>query len=129
MSVTPSESFGIHLDPPIFQVAIKWWLGLDTSEGSQCDLCPGNAHDHLSHHTLTCKYGGLPPQQGYRDILVETCCRAHIEVQVEVGNNLTHDHSKSCPTDMLHLTKTAALDVSITPLLNPLTLLEAGVLA
>ncbi|KAL5474971.1 hypothetical protein EMCRGX_G027012 [Ephydatia muelleri] len=35
MSVTPSESFGLHLDPPVFQVAIKWWLGLDTSEGSQ----------------------------------------------------------------------------------------------
>ncbi|KAL5475528.1 hypothetical protein EMCRGX_G025355 [Ephydatia muelleri] len=42
MSVTPSESFGLHLDPPIFQVATKWWLGLDTSEGSQCALCPGN---------------------------------------------------------------------------------------
>ena len=68
-----------------------------------------------------------------RDILVETCHRAHIGVQVEVGNNLTRDHSKSHPADILlpnwFLGRTAALDVSITSPLNPLTLLEAGVLA
>ena len=68
-----------------------------------------------------------------RDILVETCHRAHIGVQVEVGNNLTCDHSKSCPADILlpnwFLGKTAALDFSITSPLNPQTLLEVGVLA
>ena len=62
------------------------------------------------------------------DILVETCRRAHIGVQVEVGNNLTRDHSKSCPADNLlpnwFLGKTAALGVSITTPLNLLTLLE-----
>ena len=40
LSVTPSEGLGLHLDPPVFQIAVKWWLGLDTSEGSQCTLCP-----------------------------------------------------------------------------------------
>ena len=64
---------------------------------------------------------------------IMTCRRAHIGVQVEVGNNLTHDHNKTRPADILlsnwFLGKPAALDVSITSPLNPLTLLEAGVLA
>ncbi|KAL5493834.1 hypothetical protein EMCRGX_G015066 [Ephydatia muelleri] len=101
LSVTPSEGLGLHLDPPVFQIAVKWWLGLDTSEGSQCTLCPG-VLDHLGHHAVTCKYGGdvVSRHNKIRDILVETCRR-----------------------------KPAALDVSIISPLNPLTLLEAGVLA
>ncbi|KAL5481830.1 hypothetical protein EMCRGX_G022082 [Ephydatia muelleri] len=112
------------------QVAIKCWLGLDTSEGSQCALCPHNALDHLGHHAVTCKYGGdvVSHHNRVRDILVETCRRAHIGVQVEVGNNLTRDNNKSRPADNLppnwFLGITAALNVSITAPLNPLTLLE-----
>ena len=134
LSVTPSEGLGLHLDPPVFQIAVKWWLGLDTSEGSQCTLCPG-VLDHLGHHAVTCKYGGdvVSRHNKIRDILVETCRRAHIGVQVEVGNNLTHDHNKTRPADILlsnwFLGKPAALDVSITSPLNPLTLLEARILA
>ena len=52
----------------------------------------------------------------FRDILVETCRRAHIGVKVEVGNNLSRDHSKTRPADILLpnwcLGRTAALDVS-----------------
>ena len=135
LSVVPSENLGLHLDPPVFQVAIKWWLGLDTSEGSQCALCPGSTLDHLGHHAVTCKYGGDVVSHHYRirDILVETCRRAHIGVKVEVGNNLSRDHSKTRPADILlpnwFLGRTAALDVSITSPLNPVTLLEAGVSA
>ena len=131
----PSENLGLHLDPPVFQVAIKWWLGLDTSEGSQCALCPGSTLDHLGHHAVTCKYGGdvVSRHNRIRDILVETCRRAHIGVKVEVGNNLSRDHSKTRPADILlpnwFLGRTAALDVSITSPLNPVTLLEAGVSA
>ena len=54
LSVIPSEGLGLHLTAPIFQVALKWWLGLDTSGGSQCSLCPGSVLDHLSHHAVTC---------------------------------------------------------------------------
>ena len=58
---------------------------------------------------------------------------AHIGVEVEVGNNLSRDHSKTRPADVLLpnwvLGRTAALDVSITSPLNPVTLLEAGVSA
>eukprot|EP00731_Ephydatia_muelleri_P015442 Em0008g1162a len=135
LSVVPSENLGLHLDPPVFQVAIKWWLGLDTSEGSQCALCPGSTLDHLGHHAVTCKYGGdvVSRHNRIRNILVETCRRAHIGVKVEVGNNLSRDHSKTRPADILlpnwFLGRTAALDVSITSPLNPVTLLEAGVSA
>ena len=135
LSVVPSENLGLHMDPPVFQVAIKWWLGLDTSKGSQCALCPGSALDHLGHHAVTCKYGGdvVSRHNRIRDILVETCSRAHIGVKVEVGNNLSRDPSKTRPADILlpnwFLGRTAALDVSITSPLNSVTLLEAGVLA
>ena len=101
LSVVPSENLGLHMDPPVFQVAIKWWLGLDTSEGSQCALCPGSALDHLGHHAVTCtsKYGGdvVSRHNRIRDILVETCRWAHIGVKVEFGNNLSKTH----PADIL----------------------------
>ena len=47
--------------------------------------------DHLGHHAVTCKYGGdvVTRHNMIRDILVETCCWAHIRVKVEVGNNLS----------------------------------------
>ena len=63
------------------------------------------------------------------DCIVEVCRRAHIGVQVEVGNNLTPSHSKTRPADILIpnwvMGRTAALDVSVTSPLNPQTLLEA----
>ena len=36
-----------------------------------------------------------------RDIVAETCRRAHFSVQVEAGCDLTSDHSHSCPADVL----------------------------
>ena len=135
LSVIPSEGHGLHLTAPIFQVALKWWLGLDTSGGSQCSLCPGSVLDHLSHHAVTCKRGGdvVTRHNRLRDCIVEVCRRAHIGVQVEVGNNLTPSHSKTRPADILIpnwvMGRTAALDVSVTSPLNPQTLLEAGVTA
>ena len=66
-----------------------------------------------------------------RDVLAETCHRAHLGIQVEAGNDLTADHSHTRPADLL-LTdwttgKTAAFDISVTSPLN--TLMEAGVSA
>eukprot|EP00731_Ephydatia_muelleri_P020959 Em0013g686a len=49
LSVTPSEGLGLHLDPSQFQVAIKWWLGLEVSYGSCYPLCPEIALDPLGH--------------------------------------------------------------------------------
>ena len=45
LSVIPSISQGLHLDPIDFRVAVKWWLGLDTSQGSQCAFCPAHNLD------------------------------------------------------------------------------------
>ena len=68
-----------------------------------------------------------------RDVLAETCHRAHLSVQVEAGSDLTADHSHTRPADLLLTNwatgKTAAFDVSVTSPLNTLTLLEAGVSA
>ena len=38
LSVVPSKGLGLHLNPDQFQVAIKWWLGIDTSGGSLCSF-------------------------------------------------------------------------------------------
>eukprot|EP00731_Ephydatia_muelleri_P032585 Em0024g129a len=132
LSVTPSEGLGLHLDPSQFQIAIKWWLGLDLSYGSCCPLCPEIALDPLGHHAVTCKRGGdvVSRHNKLRDILAESCRRAHLSVQVEMGNNLTN-HSHTRPAVLLVpnwvLGKPAAFDLSVTSPLNPTTLLEVSV--
>eukprot|EP00731_Ephydatia_muelleri_P023106 Em0015g689a len=128
LSVAPSEGLGLHPDPSQFQVAIKWWLGLDLSYGSCCPLCPEIALDPLGHHAVTCKRGGdvVSRLNKLHDILAKSCRRAHLDVQVEMGNNLTN-HSHTCPAPNWVLGKPAAFDLSVTSPLNPTTLLEASV--
>ena len=74
LSVLPSQGLGLHLDAPVHQVAIKWWLGMDASQGFQCALRPGNALDPLGHHATTCKHGGgvVVRHNTLRDVLAET---------------------------------------------------------
>eukprot|EP00731_Ephydatia_muelleri_P019820 Em0012g645a len=86
LTVVPSEGLGLHLEPSVFQVAVKWWLGLDTSNGSLCALCPNNALDPLGHHATTCKKGGdiVTRHNQLRNVLAETCRRAHLSVKVEM---------------------------------------------
>ena len=135
LSVLPSQGLGLHLDAPVHQVAIKWWLGMDTSQGSQCALCPGNALDPLGHHATTCKRGGdvVVRHNTLRDVLTKTYHRAHLGIQVEAGNDLTADHSHTRPADLLLTNwttgKTAAFDTSVTSLHSTHTLMEAGVSA
>eukprot|EP00731_Ephydatia_muelleri_P039251 Em1273g1a len=85
LSVPPCERQGLHLDPSQFQVATKWWLGLDTSGGSQCALCPEKSLDPLGHHATTCKCGGdvVFRHNRLRDIVAETCRRAHLGIHLE----------------------------------------------
>ena len=133
--VIPSEGLGLHLQPSEFQVAIKWWLGLDTSCGYICPLCPGRVLDPLGHHALTCKRGGdvVTRHNKLRDTLTETCHRAHLSIKVEAGSNLSKDHSHTRPADILvpnwSLGKPAAFDLSVTSPLNSNVLLEAGLAA
>ena len=132
LSVIPSTSQGLHLDPIEFRVAVKWWLGLDTSQGSQCAFCPAHSLDPLGHHALTCKCGGdaVLRHNALRDTLVHFLHRAHASVQVEVGAGLFPDHSQSRPADILlqnwNLGRPIALDISVVSPLNPSTLAEAG---
>ena len=135
MTVVPSEDLGLHLEPSVFQVAVKWWLGLDTSNGSLCALCPNNALDPLGHHATTCKKGGdvVTRHNQLRNVLAETCRRAHLSVKVEMGSNLTSEHDHSRPADILlpnwALGKPAAFDISVTSPLNPKIISVAGLLA
>ena len=103
LSVVPSEGLGLHLNPDQFQVAIKWWLGLDTSGGSLCSLCPDTVLDPLGHHASTCKRGGdaVFRHNRLRDVVAESCRLAHLSVKVEAGSNLTPDHSHTRPADVL----------------------------
>ena len=116
-------------------MAIKWWLGLDTSGGSLCSLCPDTVLDPLGHHASTCKRGGdaVFRHNRLRDVVAESCRLAHLSVKVEAGNNLTPDHSHTRPADVLVQNwsrgRPAAFDICVTSLLNTLTLSEAGVCA
>ena len=135
LTVVPSEGLGLHLEPSVFQVAVKWWLGLDTSNGSLCALCPNSALDPLGHHATTCKKGGdvVTRHNQLRNVLAETCRRAHLSVKVEMGSNLTSEHDHSRPADILlpnwALGKRAAFDISVTSPLNPKIVSVAGLSA
>ena len=86
LTVIPSPGLNLHLEPNEFQVAIKWWLGMDVSFGSCCPYCPNHRLDPLGHHALTCKHGGdmVLRHNSLRDVFVETCHRACLGGQVEV---------------------------------------------
>ena len=51
LSVTPSPSVGLHLEPSEFQVAIKWWLGIPVAHGLSCSQCNA-ALDAFVHHAV-----------------------------------------------------------------------------
>ena len=59
LSVVPSPGLGLHLESNEFQMAIRWWLGLDTSGRSMYPFCPDTALDPLGHHAVTCRHGGM----------------------------------------------------------------------
>ncbi|KAL5481611.1 hypothetical protein EMCRGX_G021806 [Ephydatia muelleri] len=100
LTVIPSPGLNLHLEPNEFQVAIKWWLGWT--------------------HALTCKHGGdvVLRHNSLRDVFVESCHRACLGGQVEVGSGLGLDRLHSRPADVLvnnwHLGKPAAFDLTIT---------------
>ena len=65
-----------------------------------------------------------------RNVLVETCRRAHLSVKVEMGSNLTSDHDPQtfCNPNWA-FGKPAAFDISVTSLLNPKIVSVAGLSA
>ena len=102
------------------QMAIRWWLGLDTSGWSMCPFCPDIALDPLGHHAVTCRHGGdvvihhnrLRDEVYLTSVIVPTC------VSVERGHGLTRDLAHTRPADILiagwDRGKPVALDLTIT---------------
>ena len=60
LSVLPSPGLNLHMDPPEFQVALKWWLGVDLAQGFNCTFCPSLALDPLGHHAASMGAMWLP---------------------------------------------------------------------
>ena len=58
ITAIPSTSLKLHLDSAEYQMAIRWWLGLNTSEASPCPFCPELVLDPLGHHAASCRHGG-----------------------------------------------------------------------
>ena len=109
---------------------MKWWLGLDTSNGSQCALCPGSSLDPLGHHAITCKRGGDAVHHNkLRSILMESFHNAHLSVPVEADAWLSTDLSQSRLTDIIvqdwDRGKPAAFDISVVSPINSNTLSAA----
>ena len=103
LSVVPSTSLGLHLEPNEYRMAIKWWLRLNTSGRSMCPFCPDTTLDPLSHHAVTCRHGGdvVICHNRLRDEIFDLCCRAHLSVSVERGHDLTRDLDHTRPADIL----------------------------
>ena len=135
LSVIPSVSLGLHLEPNEYQVAMRWWLGLDISGGVMCPFCPEIALDSLGHHAVTCRHGGdvVIRHNLLRDVVADLCRRAHLSVLVEKGHGLTRDHSHTRPADILiagwDRGKPAALDITVTSPLTPAILGESSQVA
>ena len=77
ISVIPSIGLDLHLNSAERQIALRWWLGLDTSGGSLCPHCPDIALDPLGHHAASCRHGGdvVARHNHLRDIFANFCCR------------------------------------------------------
>ncbi|KAL5464048.1 hypothetical protein EMCRGX_G033005 [Ephydatia muelleri] len=85
------------------QIAVKWWLGLDTSRGSSCALCPDVALDPLGHHAATCRRGGdvVIRHNRLRDVFLSFCHQAHIAARLEAGSGRTPGLDRTRPADVL----------------------------
>ena len=70
----PQQNLHLHVESPEFQVALKWWLGMDTYQNSSCSFCPSHALDPMGHPALTCKGGG--------DSIIKTSQSANISLNL-----------------------------------------------
>ena len=125
LSVLPSSGLHLHMDPPEFQVALKWWLGTDLAQGLNCTFCPSLTLDPLGHHAITLQAWGdvVSCHNKLCDVFVECCRQANVSAQVEVGSGFGHDKRNTRLADVLvpnwSLGKPAAFDLTITSPLNP----------
>ena len=102
VSIILSPSLNLHLDSAECQMALRWWLGLNTAVGSCCPFCPDTV---LGHHAVSCRHGGFMVtwHNFLRDILAGFCHRAHLSVKIEVGYGLSRENINSRPANILVL--------------------------
>ena len=120
LSVTPSPSIGLHLEPSEFQVAIEWWLGIPVAQGQSCSQYNA-ALDVYGHHALCCKLGGdvVSRHNRLRDTFNNFCHRACLAPQLEMGGwSREHTHPADVLVPNWILGKPAAFDLSVTSPLN-----------
>eukprot|EP00731_Ephydatia_muelleri_P033192 Em0026g12a len=125
------------LEPSEFQAAIQWWLSVDISgsRGATCPHCTAHSLDPLGHHALTCKHGGdvVICHNRLQDVFAESCRRACISAQVEVGYGSASEERHTQPADVLAanwmMGKPAAFDFTVTSPLTSSNLPEASVTA
>ncbi|KAL5516860.1 hypothetical protein EMCRGX_G002290 [Ephydatia muelleri] len=99
ITATPSRGLNLHLDQAECQVALRWWLGLDTARGSSCPYCPDTILDPLG---LIQTWGFVVTWHNLlRDILAGFCHKAHLPVRIEVRYGLGRVNINSCPADIL----------------------------
>ena len=84
----------LHLEPDEFQIALKWWLGINTSLSS---YCPDHQLDPLGHHAVMCKGGGdvVLCHNSFRDVFSQFCHQGRLGGQLEVGCGLGADKRQS----------------------------------
>ena len=80
----PAPGQCLHLDPEESHTAIKWWVGIDKSVGSQCPLSSDRSLDPLAYHATTCKRGDddVIGHNNTRDILAESSCRHKCSMRI-----------------------------------------------
>ena len=126
LAVIPSRGLNLCMEPEEFEVAVKWWLGMDTSPQQRCPHCHDHQLDPLGHHAVTCKGGGdaVIRHNALRDVFAQFCHRARLGGQLEVGYGSGGDVSNSRPADFLvpnwTLGKPAAFDLTVVSPLNPI---------
>ena len=132
LAFIPSRGLNLSLEPEEFQVALKWWLGMDTSSQLRCPYCPDHQLDLLGYHAVTCKGGGdvFVHHNALRDVFAQFCHRARLGGQLEVGHRSGGDSTNSRPADILvpnwMIGKPAAFDLTVVSPLNSNTLNKAG---
>ena len=140
LTVTPSVSLGLHLDPNELHTAIKWWLGLCPYDATDvptplCALCPEKALDPLCHHSITCKRGSdvTNRHDRLRNTIFSACQRASLPACLEAGCGLGSSELRTRPADILvtswGVKDTAAIDITVTSPLSPKIVSEVGFFA
>ena len=140
LTVTPSVSLGLHLDPNELHTAIQWWLGLCPYGATDvptplCALYPEKALDPLCHHSITCKRGSDVTNRHNRlpNTIFSACQRASLPARLEAGCGLGSSELRTRPANILvtswGVKDTTAFDITVTSPLSPKIVSEAGISA